>query len=136
MLANVRGMGSKVIGGNPHKKGLIGSMARIGDEKIDLMHKKYGVPSGVKCKTCPHLDVHGNADRTRVWYKCHMFGVSNGEATDWRVGNEACGAFNVPVEYAVQKGLYGRVFKQVKGLKKPVIQEELPGQITMTELLA
>ena len=111
-------------------------MARTADEKIALMHKAYGTVSGLKCKTCPHLDAYCNGDCTRVWYKCHMYGVSNGEATDWRVGNQACGAFTMSVEEARKKKLYGLIFRLNKGLRKPVVQKEIEGQITMSEMLA
>ena len=111
-------------------------MSRTAEQKIALMHNAYGVMSGVKCKTCLHLDAYCNGDCTRVWYKCHMYGVSNGEATDWRCGNTACGAFKISVEEARKKHLYGEIFRLNKGLKKPIVQEEIEGQITMTETLA
>lgn len=98
-----------------------------------MMHAEYGVFSGVRCKTCPHLEAHCNGDCTRVWYKCLMFGVSSGPGTDWRCGNEACGAFTISPEDAESKHLYGAVYRRVKGMRpnKQRTQEILPGQMAM-----
>lgn len=103
----------------------------VSGKKIDAMHEVYGTFSGVKCKTCPHLDAYANADGTRYWYKCHMYGVSNGPGTDWRVGYEACGAFVIDPDDAREKGLYGDVYRQTKGLRPRKAPEEVPGQIQM-----
>lgn len=98
-------------------------------KKIDAMHATYGTFSGVKCRTCPHLDAHSNGDCTRVWYKCKMYGDSCGPGTDWRVGYDACGAFTIPPEQARSEQLYGAVYKQCKGIRQR--EPELEGQIAM-----
>lgn len=105
-------------------------MGRTANEKIALMHQAYGRFDGVQCRTCPHLIAHCNGDCTRVWYKCRMYGESAGEATDWRISNEACGAFTISEEEAKSKHLYGEVFRLNKG-KRVQIREELPGQLQM-----
>ena len=106
-------------------------MGRTGDEKIGLMHAEYGVLSGVTCKTCPHLEAHCNADCTRVWYKCQLFGVSSGPGTDWRIGNVACGGFKIDPDEAERKHLYGYVYRLVKGRRTGKREREIDGQITM-----
>lgn len=105
-------------------------MARTAAEKIALMHQAYGKFSGVRCRTCPHLVAHCNGDCNRVWYKCRMFGDSAGNATDWRISNEACGAFKISEEEAKSKHLYGEVFRLNKG-KRDYLRVELPGQLRM-----
>lgn len=108
-------------------------MARTSDEKIALMHKEYGVLTGIQCRTCPHLDAHCNPDCTRVWYKCRLFGNSAGPGTDWRASNTACGGFKIEPWRAKREGLYGAVYRRVKGLKRKEPDEQIPGQ-TMMEL--
>lgn len=102
-----------------------------GDEKIAIMHREYGTMPGAKCKTCPHLDAYCNADCTRVWYKCHMFGVSNGPGTDWRVGNDACGAFTLDPDDAKSKHLYGDVYRRISGLRPRGPAPQVEGQLEM-----
>lgn len=104
----------------------------IREKKIDAMHRVYGCFDGAKCKNCPHLDAYANYDETRYWYKCHMYGVTSGPGTDWRVGYDACGAFLIDPEEAKERGLYGDVYRQTRGVRKEsVIREEIPGQIKM-----
>lgn len=102
-------------------------------KKIDAMHAEYGVLSRVSCRTCPHLVAHCNGDCTRVWYKCRMYGTSSGPGTDWRCGNEACGAFTIAPEEARSKHLYGEVYRRVNGLRD-TRTEQLPGQISIDDL--
>lgn len=104
---------------------------RMVAKKIDAMHSRYGTLDGVKCKTCPHLDAYSNADYTRIWYKCKMYGVTSGEGTDWRVGWEACGAFCVDPEDAKKEGLYGEVYRTVRGLRERKPDPECDGQTKM-----
>ena len=106
-------------------------MPRTGDEKIALMHRRYGVLSGAKCKDCPHLDVYSNYDETRFWYKCYIFGVTSGPGTDWRCGNEACGAIRIDHEDARKQGLYGEVYRLVRGDRPKYREPELEGQLAM-----
>ena len=104
----------------------------IREKKIDAMHKVYGVFVGGKCKSCAHLEPHVNADCTRCWYKCLMYGTSCGEGTDWRAGWEACNAICISPGEARRRGLYGNVYRQTKGIRrKPKQREELPGQLQM-----
>lgn len=110
-------------------------MARTSDEKLALMHKEYGEMPGVSCKTCPHLDAYCNADCTRIWHKCHMFGVTNGPGTDWRVGGTACGAFQISPEEARGMHLYGEVYRRVRGLKQKQPEPELEGQTSIFDAM-
>lgn len=106
-------------------------MPRTSDEKIALMHKEYGVLTGIQCRTCPHLAAHCNPDCTRIWYKCRLFGESSGTGTDWRASNTACGGFRIEPRQAKREGLYGAVYRRVKGREKSEPDEQLPGQIMM-----
>ena len=106
---------------------------RTGDEKILLMYKEYGRFDGLRCRNCPHLEVFANEANSRIWYKCLMFGTSNGPATDWRCSNIACGAFRIDPEDAKQRKLYGEIFRRVKGLRVKRV-EQLPGQMEMEEV--
>lgn len=103
----------------------------VTEKKIDAMHTVYGTLTGAKCRTCPHLDAYTNADGTRYWYKCHMYGVTSGEGTDWRVGYEACGAFTIDPEEARKQGLYGDVYRRTKGVRQKEPREEIQGQMMM-----
>jgi len=47
-------------------------------------------PTGKRCKDCQHLYVKQLAGR---YYKCALFGDTNGPGTDWRCGRDACGQF-------------------------------------------
>jgi hypothetical protein len=50
-------------------------------------------PEGAKCKTCVHLiDLRGGA---KLFHKCFRRGASNSEATDHRVGWNACSLYEV-----------------------------------------
>ncbi len=61
------------------------------EERIKQMHGVYGVgPAGKKCKTCAHLFKQGKA---RFFLKCNLNKVTNGPATDWRAGYQACGRY-------------------------------------------
>lgn len=104
---------------------------KTGDEKIALMHKEYGTLMGATCKSCDHLEAHCNADCTRIWYKCRMYGVSSGAGTDWRAGNTACGAIAIEPNEAKRRKLYGEVYRRTKGLRAKKQPEQLEGQMTM-----
>ena len=104
------------------------------EKKIAAMHREYGTLSGVKCQNCPHLDAYMNADCTRVWRKCKMYGVTFGPGTDWRVSYDACGAFTIDPEDAMRHHLYGEVYRRVRGLREKPPEEQLPGQMSMDDL--
>ncbi len=61
-------------------------------ERVKVMFRRYGrAPEGTKCKDCKFL--HGYLYHTATYYKCTKYGVSHGEATDWRLKYPACGRF-------------------------------------------
>jgi hypothetical protein len=45
-------------------------------------------PEGAKCKTCANFALKGGCART--YFKCKLFGNTNGPATDWRANWLAC----------------------------------------------
>jgi hypothetical protein len=106
---------------------------RTGDEKIQLMYEEYGRVPGCRCRNCDHLIARVNGDCNRVWYKCAMFGVSGGEGTDWRCGNEACGAIRIDPEDAKKRKMYGEVYRRCKWLRKRKMKpaEQSEGQMAM-----
>ena len=106
-------------------------MPRTGDEKIALMYQEFGRLDGCRCRNCEHITAHCNGDCTRVWYKCQMFGYSSGPGTDWRAGNEACGAFRISPEEAQRRHMYGEVYRRVKGLRARKPAEQCKGQMEM-----
>lgn len=105
-------------------------MPKTADQKIALMHQRYGVFPGAKCKSCDHLIAHVNGDCSRTWYKCAMYGTSSGPGTDWWAGNPACGAIAITEQEAKEKHLYGEVYRINKGLQSKV-REEIPGQLAI-----
>ena len=38
----------------------------------------------------------GGTWHDKRYYKCEIYGISHGEATDWRRSYTACGMYNVP----------------------------------------
>ena len=101
--------------------------------KIEAMHQLFGVIPWEKCKDCPHIvryDYRGFRG-----YKCCIYGESHSEATDWRIGWTACGAFDKMAD-----GNASPIYKRLqydRNISK--ITEETPqceGQISMEELLA
>lgn len=93
--------------------------------KILAMHMNFGkLVNGKTCKDCCHLKEFGW--RGKNYYKCQVYGISNSEATDWRLYYPACGAFNV---VALEKrNLYKELWHQPKEKKD---EKPLPGQIEM-----
>lgn len=62
--------------------------------KILAMLIHFGeLKNGKTCEQCCHLKKYGW--RGKNYYKCEVYGISNSEATDWRLYYPACGAFNV-----------------------------------------
>lgn len=61
-------------------------------EKIERMHWLYGLDKGHTCRECSRLEqVHAGGQT--VW-KCQIYGVKPGPATDWSEDWEACGMRN------------------------------------------
>ena len=60
--------------------------------KIDLMHRIFGVSDGHTCRECSNFVKEKYHDRTLC--KCHVYGMTHSEATDWAGRWQACGAFN------------------------------------------
>ena len=60
---------------------------------IQVMYAKFGKLDslGWICKDCMNLRTHFYG---RSYHKCCVYGESNSQATDWNVGNIACGMFN------------------------------------------
>lgn len=54
------------------------------------MQEQYGKIEGKTCKTCAHL-VQKRCNRT--FYKCELWYISDSEATDIRLKNQACGRY-------------------------------------------
>lgn len=91
------------------------------ERKIDVMYRRFGKRTGMRCKECRHclkVEYHG-----KHYYKCKMYGVSRGEGTDWKASSTACGLFNVHMDKTFMK-----VLKQMQHMEKP-----LEGQMTMGE---
>lgn len=66
------------------------------NRKIAAMHKRFGTCGGLRCRDCKHCltyDYHN-----RRYYKCKLYGLSNSEATDWRLSWPACGMYNMDVK--------------------------------------
>ena len=59
--------------------------------KIDLMHREFGFSPGHKCQYCDNLIVQ---QANRRYYKCEVYGVTDSEASDWRLSYDACGMYN------------------------------------------
>ena len=66
-------------------------MSEIPVEKNPMAHR-VGVRPGEKCKNCKYfLRTESNAGYK--FFKCKVYGVSNGSATDWRANYNACSLF-------------------------------------------
>lgn len=86
--------------------------------KIETMHNLYGHYDD-KCKNCMHLiKEHGY---NKNYYKCEVYGISNSEATDWRLKYDACGLFNKETPHR-------NLYKVIKPMKVQVV---LDGQMEM-----
>ena len=84
--------------------------------KIDLMHREFGVCPGKKCQYCDNLIVQ---QANRRYYKCEVYGITDSEASDWRLSYDACGMYN-----KVYNG--NPVIRMVRGYPAP--PEPLDGQ--------
>ena len=88
-------------------------------KKNELMYSIFGRGKGT-CADCSHLRKY-TANRT--YYKCDVYGLSNSEATDWRLKYPACGIINKFTSY-----------EDVYKLAKEEKQEIPEGQISLFEL--
>lgn len=93
--------------------------------KILAMLIHFGeLKNGKTCKQCCHLKKYGW--RGKNYYKCEVYGISNSEATDWRLYYPACGAFNV--EAIEKRDLYKELWHSPKEKKE---DEPLKGQMSI-----
>lgn len=89
--------------------------------KIDLMHKLFGRKTGL-CKNCEHF-IHKEHDK--IYRKCEIYGNTNGEGTDWKANNIACGLYP-DVQYR------GRIVAEIANKQhKNKKEETLEGQMQM-----
>lgn len=94
--------------------------------KITAMHDAYGIahPPHV-CKDCRHFFVYDYHDRR--YFKCQAYGLSNGEATDWRAKYPACGLYN-------QQKPETPLLEMLKHESRKEPEKPIEGQITFAEL--
>ena len=60
--------------------------------KIELMHRVFGAQGdGYYCRDCYHLCSY---EAKRKWYKCEVYGITQSEASDWRLSYPACRQYN------------------------------------------
>ena len=59
--------------------------------KADAMHSMFGFGNG-SCGDCSHL--HPTRYHDKNYYKCDVYGITNSEASDWRLKYQACGLKN------------------------------------------
>lgn len=59
--------------------------------RYKTMQELYGKTAGKTCKSCVHLVC--SRWNTRNYYKCELWYMSNSEATDIRLKNQACGRY-------------------------------------------
>jgi hypothetical protein len=91
--------------------------------KILAMYLHFGkLVTDKTCKNCCHLKKF--CWRGKNYYKCQVYGISNSEATDWRLWYPACGAFNAVA--LKKRDLYKDLWHSSKENKD---EEPLSGQI-------
>lgn len=104
-------------------------MSSIRTNKIDAMHRLYGVdPGDGICADCQHL-VKTVWDRT--YYKCALYGVSHSEATDWRKHWQAC----ILIDHDPEPDNWVPVVERLKHEPRGTERTELDGQIGIEEIL-
>lgn len=96
----------------------------MGERKIEAMHKRFGSNNLFKCKDCEYLVKH-TYDKT--YYKCSLYGNSNSEATDWRVGYTACGLCNIELDL----NNWIPIIVQLKHESRKTPEAPIDGQIKM-----
>lgn len=89
---------------------------------IEAMYDLFGKVRA-RCKECNHLHRYTYHDRN--YYKCEIYGESNSEATDWRCGWIACGAFRMVVP---NRNIYKMLAHKPK---VDVESEQVIGQISL-----
>lgn len=93
--------------------------------KIDAMHERFGKCGGLLCRDCNHLVHRQWGDRK--FYKCELYGLSHGEATDWRISYTACGMYDMPYDAArVTETVLEQILHEPKKKNEP-----LEGQIRL-----
>lgn len=85
-------------------------------KKIELMHSLYG-KTNKPCVQCPHFV--GFRFGNKNVYKCRIYGITNSEASDWRMSWCGCGLFGKETEAR-------NIIRMVKPNKK---NEQISGQI-------
>ena len=90
--------------------------------KIDAMHMRFGVQDGAQCRDCCHLISWEGHNRR--YHKCELYGLTQSEATDWRLKYQACGAYNVPSD---KLDAYGPLLKSI--IRERSAEPPIDGQI-------
>ena len=98
------------------------------ERKIFAMHKLFGTCGVFRCKDCSHL-ISGEWHDKR-YHKCELYGLSHGEATDWRLSYQACGMFGIEqdMEHWVP------ILEQLKHEPKPV-EPPIDGQMEIGDYI-
>lgn len=94
--------------------------------KNEYMYMLFGKSEqpDAKCRDCAHLIANM---KNRKHFKCECYGDTACESTDWRLKYDACGLFN--------KAYTGiPVIELKKHSKKPFLEQQIDGQITIGEL--
>ena len=89
------------------------------ERKAAVMRALFG-GNGDKCKYCRHLISHKPGDRR--YYKCELYGLSCGEATDWKISERACGMMNQDVDLDTWQPIIDRL----KHMPREKTPEEVP----------
>lgn len=62
-------------------------------KKLEIMHSLYGRRDREVCRRCKHFCKLRPGKKNL--YKCRVYGITQSEATDWRLSYKACGMFNM-----------------------------------------
>ena len=60
----------------------------LGPQRLEDMHRRYGIRAGYECQDCAFLD---RLSYARTYLKCGKARQTSGPATDWRAHWTACG---------------------------------------------
>lgn len=91
--------------------------------KIEAMHKQYGITLGAECGDCVNFRRYR---ANRVYFKCMAYGNSSSEATDWRCHYKACGLYNIAFDGTKTRPL-------IQTLDRTKHKEPLEGQLKIEE---